>query len=60
MKIKKLFLLLISFFCCQSFFCEPLESNIELANKYYDADDYENASKYFRKVILSDVDDPVL
>lgn len=60
MKIKKLFLLLISFFCCQSFFCEPLESNIELANKYYDANDYENASKYFRKVILSDVADPVL
>jgi len=60
MKIKKIFLLLMSFFCCQSFFCKAFESNLELANKYYDADDYENASKYFRKVILSDVADPVV
>lgn len=43
MKIKKLFLLLISFFCCQSFFCEPLESNIELANKYYDFDEIKKS-----------------
>ena len=30
------------------------QSNIDLANKYYDADDYTNAVVYFKKTLFED------
>lgn len=51
--MKKIILILIFLCFCGFVFCETKTSSLETANKYYDAENYENAKEYFLKTISS-------